>query len=140
MKIEEVLTKIDAATTEAGTRIQNLIDSIKANGAVLTPAQEAEANTIIEHLAGLGSDPSNPVPPIAAAPADLGSTGVSGETGDASTGEVNTPGGPVEVNPLTGDTGGATGTSPGDTAHVPPGPDSPQSDPGPNVPNPDSQL
>ena len=62
MDITTVLSQIDAATTAAGQRVDKLISSIKANGATLTPEQEAEAVSIVSHLSGIAADPANPVP------------------------------------------------------------------------------
>lgn len=59
---DEVLAKIDAATTAAGQRVDALIAGIKASGATLTTEQEAEASAIVAHLTGIAAGPANPVP------------------------------------------------------------------------------
>lgn len=64
MKTDELLAKVDSTTNETATRVQALIDAIKAQNGNLTPDQETEANNIIAHLQAIGADPANPVPPI----------------------------------------------------------------------------
>jgi hypothetical protein len=62
MTAQELLDKVDAATTAASKRVADLIASIKGGGAKLSDAQQAEADAITAHLDALGADSSNPVP------------------------------------------------------------------------------
>lgn len=63
---EELVTKLDNATTKLGEKIKGLVDKLEAGG--LTKEQEAahlaSLDTIGDKLVDMGSDPADPVPAV----------------------------------------------------------------------------
>ena len=58
MKVNELISALNAATDTIAARIQALKDAVGS----FSPEQEAELNAIVADLNALGADPANPVP------------------------------------------------------------------------------